>query len=558
MIKGGVIVAEKIIIVGGVAAGMSFATRYRRLNETAEITIIEKGPYVSFANCGLPYHISNEIAQRADLLVVTEADLTAHFNFKILTKHEVIKLEPATHQVAVKGPIGEFELAYDKLILATGAKPIKLPITGAETHPGVFTLRDIPDTDQIKAYITEKQPKNAVVIGAGFIGLEMVENLTHLGLKVALVEKAPQLLLPFDEEMALFAELTLKEHQIAVYKDDYVTSLSSDSATLASGVTVPADLVIMAIGVLPESELAKQAGIKTGMKDGILVNERFETSIADIYAIGDVAIVAHRITQEPVLIPLASPANRQGRQLADILSGFKKVYRGSLGTSILRLFDVTFASTGLNQRQLGARKVEVAYLFANHHVGYYPGAKEIALKIIFDPQTEQIYGAQAVGEVGVDKRIDILATAITAGLKVTDLQELELAYAPPFGAAKDIINYAGYVAENILLKITHQLPFYALTEALAQGYQLLDIRKPKEIANSGVIPAAINIPLQDLRANLAKLDQTKPVIVYCYTGARSFNAERILRQAGFTAYNLAGSYGLQLLFQLTAPKGNQV
>jgi len=543
--------SQKIVIVGGVAAGMSFATRYRRLNETAEITVIEKGPYVSFANCGLPYHISEVISDRDELLVVDEIDLKQHFNLNILTNHEVIKIEPNQQEVIIKNLNQEFNLSYDKLILATGAKPIQLDIPGLKDHPGAFTLRDIPDMDKIINYLKQHRPQSAVVIGGGFIGLEMVENLKHLDLTVSLVEMAPQVLLPFDEEMALFAELTLKEHGVTIFTNNHVVKLADKKAYLNNGEVIDADLLIMAVGVLPESNLAQEAGIKTGFKNGIVVDEKFQTSHKNIYAIGDVALVSHRITQEPVLIPLASPANRQGRQLADILSGHQKVYRGSLGTSILKLFNNTFASTGLNQRQLQDYETKAVYLFANHHVSYYPGAKEIALKVIFNPETETIYGAQAVGEAGVDKRIDVLATAIIAGMKVTDLQELELAYAPPFGAAKDIINYVGYVAENVLNETTKQLPFQDLKSALKNGYQLVDTRKPAEILKTGQIENSLEIPLGKLRENLHNLDKTKPVIVYCYSGGRSFNAERLLRQAGFEVYNLAGSFALQLLFNLT-------
>ena len=378
---------ENVVVVGGVAAGMSFAARYRRLNENSHITVIEKGPYVSFANCGLPYHISDTITNRDDLLVVDEIDLRHHFNLNILTNHEVTKINPTDQSILVKNKVTTFSLSYDKLVLATGAKPIELPINGLEKHPGVFSLRDIPDMDKIINYINKNKPKSAVVIGGGFIGLEMVENLHKLKIDVSLVEKAPQILLPFDEEMALFAELTLMEHDVSVYTNNYVERLTNNKAHLANGEVIEADLIIMSVGVLPESKLAKDAGLLTGFKDGIVVDEKFQTSINNIYAIGDVAIVKHRITLEPVLIPLASPANRQGRQLADILSGHQKSYQGSLGTSILKLFEMTFASTGLNERQLQKYPKEVAYLFANHHVSYYPGAKEIALKVIFNPET---------------------------------------------------------------------------------------------------------------------------------------------------------------------------
>lgn len=529
-----------IVVVGGVAGGMSFAARYRRLNQEAPITVYERGPYVSFANCGLPYHVSKEIEDREDLLVIEQETLEKRFNLDIQSNTEVIKINPEKKTLIVRNELGESEVGYDKLILSTGAKPLFLQIEGMQSHPGIFTLRNIPDVDNINEYISEYQPKSAVVIGAGFIGLEMAENLKHLGLDVTIVEKAPHVLPPFDQEMAAFANKELKENGVNVYTSTSVIKIDKTTLTLEDQSTIEADLIIMSVGVVPETTLAKEANLTLGMRNGLVVNENYQTSDPNIYGIGDAIIVKHSITHQDVMIALASPANRQGRQLADILSGINHPNRGSLGTAIVRLFNLSFASTGLNERQLGDRDYKVMHLLANSNAGYFPGASPINLKVIFDPETEMILGAQAVGAKGVDKRIDILATAIKANMKITDLQELELTYAPPFGSAKDIVNLVGYVAQNMIMGLTQSKQYYEVADF--EG-TLLDIRDQEEL-EGGTIEGSVHIPFDEIRTRYNELDITKPILAFCESGTRSYNAEQFLRSKGFEVYNLDGSYSI--------------
>lgn len=529
-----------IVVVGGVAGGMSFAARYRRLNQDAQITVFERGPYVSFANCGLPYHVSKEIEDREDLLVVQQSVLEDRFNLEIHNQSEVVKINPDEKTLVVKHNGRESTYGYEKLILSTGAKPFQLTIDGMESHSGIFTLRNIPNVDQINAYIQEHKPQSAIVIGAGFIGLEMAENLKHLGLDVTIVEKAPHVLPPFDVEMAAFANRELKAQGVKVYTGTSVIKIDGNKAYLEDKTEINGDLIIMSVGVQPETSLAAEAGLKLGIKNGLVVDENYQTSNKDIYGIGDAIIVNHSITNEDVMIALASPANRQGRHLADILSGIKHPNKGSLGTAIVRLFDLTFASTGLNQRQLGDKEYRVMHLLANSHAGYFPGASDINLKVIFDPKTEMILGAQAVGAKGVDKRIDVIATAIKAQMKITDLQELELTYAPPFGSAKDIINLVGYVAQNMLMGLTQTKQWYELKDFDAT---LLDVRSAEEVAE-GTIENSINIEFDDIRKNYTQLDKNKPVVAFCRSGTRSYNVEQFLRSKGYEVYNLDGSYSI--------------
>lgn len=532
---------KTIVVVGGVAGGMSFATRYRRLNEDAKIIVIDKGPYVSFANCGLPYYVSNEITDRSDLIVTSAEELTAKFNLDVRVNSEVVKINKEDKTVEVLHNDETYTLAYDDLVLSLGAKPIFINIENIENKEGVFTLRNIPDVDKIMNYIDTKEPKSAVVIGAGFIGLEMVESLKNRGLKVSVVEKAPQVLAPLDEEMAKFAENELIRNEIDVHLNTSVTKFEDDFAILEDGSKISADIVIMSVGVLPDTKVVEEANIELGFKGGIKVNDKFQTSDKNIHAVGDAIIVKNIVSKEDALIPLASPANRQGRQLADILSGLNKVHKGSLGTSILRLFDLTFASTGLNQRQLGDRANKAIHLNANDHAGYFPNATPIYLKVIYDPSTHEILGAQALGKKGVDKRIDILATAIKANFSVTDLQELELTYAPPYGSAKDIVNMAGYVAENQILNLSESIQYYELEEYKKNGAIVVDVRGDMARAK-GYIKDSIHIPLNDLRDNLDKLDKSKTIILSCQTSVTSYNAERILRSLGYDTRNLDGAF----------------
>ncbi len=530
-----------IVIVGGVAGGMSFATRYRRLNQNDHIIIFEKGPYVSFANCGLPYYVSKEITDRSDLIVAEKEMLEQRFQLDIRVNHEVLSIDKENKLIKVLYD-GEIEtVAYDTLVLSPGAKPIKLNIEGMENIKGIFTLRNIPDVDRIVEYIEHENPQNAIVIGAGFIGLEMAENLKKRGLNVSVVEKASHVLPPFDEEMAMFAQKELLKNGLNVYTNTSIVKFMNNQAVLEDNTILDVDLVIMAVGVLPETALAVEAGLAVGMKNGIVVNDQYQTSDKNIYAVGDAIVVKHYITKEDTMIPLASPANRQGRQLADILSGLKVKSKGSLGTAIVRLFNLTFASCGLNERQLQGKKYEVVHLLGNDHAGYFPDATSIYLKVIFNPVTQQIYGAQALGEKGVDKRIDVIATAIKAGYPVSDLQELETAYAPPFNSAKDIVNMAGYVASNMIAGITRTVQWHEVEKLQEEGYVVVDVRSEKE-RRAGYIKDSINMPLDNLRCLMSKLDPQKKIIVYCRSSIRSYNAERILRNAGFDVYNLDGSF----------------
>ncbi len=532
---------KTIVVVGGVAGGMSFATRYRRLNEDAKIIVIDKGPYVSFANCGLPYYVSNEITDRSDLIVTSKEELTTKFNLDVRVNSEVVKINKEDKTVEVLSDNETYTLNYDELVLSLGAKPIFIDIENIENKNGVFTLRNIPDVDKIMNFIDNNNPKSAVVIGAGFIGLEMVESLKNRGLKVSVVEKSPQVLAPLDEEMAKFAENELIRNEVDVHLNTSVTKFEDDFAILEDGTKVAADIVIMSVGVLPDTKVVEEANIDLGFRGGIKVNDKFQTSDKNIHAVGDAIIVKNIVSKDDALIPLASPANRQGRQLADILSGLNKVHKGSLGTSILRLFDLTFASTGLNQRQLGERANKAIHLNANDHAGYFPNATPIYLKVIYDPSTHEILGAQAFGKKGVDKRIDVLATAIKANYSVTDLQELELTYAPPYGSAKDIVNMAGYVAENQILNLSESIQYYELEEYKKNGAIVVDVRGDLARAK-GYIKDSIHIPLNDLRDNLDKLDKSKTIILSCQTSVTSYNAERILRSLGYDTRNLDGAF----------------
>ena len=444
----------KVIIIGGVAGGMSAATRLRRLNEEAEIIIFEKGPFVSFANCGLPYYVSGEISERSQLLVQTPESLQARFNLDVRPHHEVLSIDSHAKMITVKHEDQTFTETYDHLILSPGAKPFVPPIEGIAEAKNAFSLRNVPDLDNIMTVLDGEQPKEAVVIGAGFIGLEMAENLQMRGVKVTIVEKAPHVLPPLDEEMAAFVKKELEANNVRVitsqsavaFKDEGRTIVLEDGSELTSGLT------ILSVGVTPENHLAQSAKIELGLRGGILVDENYETSQKDIYAVGDAIVVKNQITGEDALISLASPANRQGRQVADVISGLKRKNKGSIGTAIVRTFNMTAASTGLSERavRLAGLPYQVVHTSGKDHASYYPGATDITLKLIFNPETGTIYGAQGVGQKGVDKRIDILATAIKGNLTVEDLPELEFTYAPPFGSAKDPVNMLGYVALNLM------------------------------------------------------------------------------------------------------------
>lgn len=536
----------KIVIVGGVAGGMSAATRLRRLKEDAEIVVFEKGPYVSFANCGLPYYLSGEISERENLLVQTPESLGARFQLDVRPNHEVTAVYPDEKKVEVLSDGKKWQESYDVLLLSPGAKPVRPAISGLAEAKNVYTVRNVPDIDMVMNAL-EEQPKKAVVVGAGFIGLEMAENLKKRGLAVSIVELAPHVLPSLDEEMAVHIQNELIKQGVHVQTKRSVTAFEHGGKQLRldDGTTIDSDLTILSVGVQPDSTLAKMAGLETGLRGGIVVNEHYQTSDPSIYAVGDAIVVKQQITGADALISLASPANRQGRQAADNIAGIVRNNRGSLGTSIVRVFDLAAASTGLTERmaQQANLPFSVVHVSGKDHASYYPEATDILLKLIFHPKTGEIYGAQGVGAKGVDKRIDSLATAIKGQLTIFDLPELEFTYAPPFGSAKDPVNMLGYVAMNVAEGLSETIQWHELPEALAQGKILLDVRNEGELQN-GAFKDALNIPLNDLRCRLAELDHEKEYIVSCHSGLRSYLAERILKQAGFHVQNLDGAFAL--------------
>lgn len=545
----------KIIIVGGVAGGMSAATRLRRLKEDAEIIIFEKGPFVSFANCGLPYYVSGEIAEREDLLVQTPESLKARFRLDVRPFHEVTAISPNQHTVTVRHDGKEFTETYDRLILSPGAKPFVPPIEGLETAENTYTLRNVPDLDEIMLAL-EKEPKEAVVIGAGFIGLEMAENLRKRGLNVTIVEKAPHVLPPLDEEMAAFVQAELLKNGIQVITSQSATRFEDKGKVivLENGQKIASDVTILSVGVQPENALAQAAGIELGLRGGILVNERYETSQPDIYAVGDAIVVKQEVTGEDALISLASPANRQGRQVADVIAGVARKNKGSIGTAIVRAFDMTAASTGLSERilRMNGLPYQVIHVSGKDHAGYYPGATDVTLKLLFEPTSGKIYGAQGVGKKGVDKRIDILATAIKGNLTIFDLPELEFTYAPPFGSAKDPVNMLGYAALNLVEGLSDNIQWYELEDELAAGKKFLDVRTASELQQGRLKVDTVHIPLNELRERLGELDKSQDYIVSCHSGLRSYIAERILKQAGFSVKNLDGAFAL---YKMVKPEG---
>ncbi|EMF0285510.1 FAD-dependent oxidoreductase [Enterococcus hirae] len=536
----------KIVIVGGVAGGMSAATRLRRLKEDAEIVVFEKGPYVSFANCGLPYYLSGEISERENLLVQTPESLAARFQLDVSPNHEVTAVYPDEKKVEVLSDGKKWQESYDVLLLSPGAKPVRPAISGLAEAKNVYTVRNVPDIDMVMNAL-EEQPKKAVVVGAGFIGLEMAENLKKRGLAVSIVELAPHVLPSLDEEMAVHIQNELIKQGVHVQTKRSVTAFEHGGKQLRldDGTTIDSDLTILSVGVQPDSTLAKMAGLEIGLRGGIVVNEHYQTSDPSIYAVGDAIVVKQQITGADALISLASPANRQGRQAADNIAGIVRNNRGSLGTSIVRVFDLAAASTGLTERmaQQANLPFSVVHVSGKDHASYYPEATDILLKLIFHPKTGEIYGAQGVGAKGVDKRIDSLATAIKGQLTIFDLPELEFTYAPPFGSAKDPVNMLGYVAMNVAEGLSETIQWHELPEALAQGKILLDVRNEGELQN-GAFKDALNIPLNDLRCRLAELDREKEYIVSCHSGLRSYLAERILKQAGFHVQNLDGAFAL--------------
>jgi NADPH-dependent 2,4-dienoyl-CoA reductase/sulfur reductase-like enzyme/rhodanese-related sulfurtransferase len=539
--------SKKIVIVGGVAGGMSAATRLRRLMDDAEITVYEKGPYVSFANCGLPYYVSGEISEYDSLVVQTPEKLKARFDLNIQPNSEVLSIDPESKTIQVKQGEETITDSYDDLILSPGAKPFIPPIENLEEAKNVFSLRNIPDLDAIMDALEKQEVKDAVVVGAGFIGLEMAENLHNRGLNVTIVEKAPHVLPPLDEEMAAFVRQELEENDVKLITSQSAVAFedAGKAVTLEDGTTLNTDLTILSVGVQPENTLAKDAGIELGLRGGIKVNERYQTSEPNIYAVGDAIIVKQQITGEDTMISLASPANRQGRQVADVIAGLDRTNKGSIGTAIVRVFNLTAASTGLSERQAKIAGLDYAVVHSSgsDHASYYPGATTVRLKLIFNRKTGEIYGAQGVGQKGIDKRIDVLATAIKGGLTVFDLPELEFTYAPPFGSAKDPVNMVGYEAMNIIEGISETTQWYDLEEEVANGAVVLDVRNEDELAN-GQFKDSTWIPLHELRERMEELDKNTKYIATCASGVRSYIAERMLKQAGYNVKNLDGAFGI--------------
>lgn len=550
----------KVIIVGGVAGGASCAARLRRMDERAEILMVERGPYVSYANCGLPYHVGGVIAEESSLLVATEQMFKGFFNVDVRTRCEVVGISAQDKTVQLKNhATGEVTTEkYDKLVLAPGAAPIRPPLAGIDLA-GIFSVRTVPDARCIREWLdqgtaecagmntytglqTVTKPKRAVVVGGGFIGLEMVENLIHRGLEVTLLERLNQVMPPLDPEMARLVERYLLKHGVKLELEDGVAGFErADDGSLAvltaSGKKHPADIVILAIGVKPETGLAKMAGLELGQRGGIRVDDQMRTSNPDIFAVGDAVEVRDFVTGQWTLIPLAGPANRQGRIAADVIAGRNARYRGTQGTSICQIFEGVIAQTGASEKtltQLGDTDFEKLYLYVNSHAGYYPGAKMIAIKVLFRKSDGRLLGAQVLGEDGVPKRIDSFAMAIQAKMTIYDLEESELCYAPPFGSAKDPVNFAGMVAANLLrgdMPVAHW-------DATDGGF-LLDVRNPPELAVEAV-PGALNIPLPQLRARLGELPRDKEILVICRSGGRAYFATRILLQNGFKARTLSG------------------
>lgn len=530
----------KIVIIGGVAGGMSAATRLRRLNEKAEIIVLEKSGYVSYANCGLPYFVGGVIENENSLLLQTPESLHQRFALDVRIKSEALSIDKENKTVQVNNLVNNevYELSYDKLILSPGASPVVPPITGVEHS---FTLRNVEDVERIVEQVAQK-PQSAVVIGGGFIGVEVAENLIHKSIKTTLIEATPQVLAPLDPEMATLVANEMTKHNIDLILEDSVVEITPQKVVLKSGREVPAQMVVLAIGVKPDISLAKNAGLTIGTRNGILVDEFHLTSNADIYAIGDAVEKKDAIDGSQTLIPLANIANRQGRVVSDHINGRKNRPIPSIGTAIVKVFDLMVATTGWNEKRLKAsnKPFMVIHTHPNSHAGYYPGAKPMALKLLIDPNTQEILGAQGIGTDGVDKRIDVIATSIRAGIKAPELADLELAYAPPFSSAKDPVNMLGYLAENLLSNLSKTAQWHEIDELISQGYVLVDVRSKSEFDQAG-IPGALNISVDELRQRHTEIG-SKKVLVHCQVGQRGHTAAMLLNQLGYEAINLDGGF----------------
>ncbi|ELB2820954.1 FAD-dependent oxidoreductase [Vibrio sp. Vb1980] len=558
---------SKIVIIGGVAGGASAAARARRLSEDAEIIMFERGPFVSFANCGLPYHIGGDIQERSKLLLQTPESFLARFNVDVRVMNEVVSINRQDKTVTVNNLLdgSEYQESYDFLLLSPGAGPVVPPIPSID-NPLTHSLRNIPDMDRIIKTIETNKVEHATVVGGGFIGLEMMEAFHQLGIKTTLVEMADQVMTPVDREMAGFAHAEIREkgidlklgvalESVKFVPNEHVASFDSGESekhqhlegelelTLNNGERLTTDILIMAIGVRPETKLAKEAGLEIGALGGIYINEYMQTSDPSIYAVGDAVEEKDFVTGEQTLVPLAGPANRQGRMAADNMLGRQETYQGTQGTAICKIFDLAVASTGKNEKQLKRENIayEKVYVHTASHASYYPGAETVSFKMLFDPVTGKILGAQAVGKDGVDKRIDVMAVAQRAGMTVEQLQHLELTYAPPYGSAKDVINQAAFVANNIIKGDAIAI-HYDEMDSLTEDQLLLDVRNPGELESVGYLEGAINIPVDQLRRRMHELPKDKEIVIYCQVGLRGNVAYRQLVNNGYKARNLIGGY----------------
>lgn len=539
----------KLVIVGGVAGGATAAARARRVSEDAEIVVFERGEYISFANCGLPYYIGNVIKRRDHLLLATPEDFKKRYNIDVRIFSEVVGINTKEKAVEIKNNITgkKYWESYDKLILSPGAEPIKPPLEGIELE-NIFHLRNVPDSDRIKKIVDERNPRCAVVVGGGFIGLEMAENLTERGVKTTIVEMLDQVMPSLDYEMATLIHDHLEAKNVELEIENGVKSFSKASdrilVSTQNGREIECDLVLLSVGIRPENTLAIKADLKIGSTGGIAVDDTMRTSDPNIYAVGDAVEVRDIVTGFPTLTALAGPANKQARIAADNALGRKSIFTGTLGTSVVKVFDMVVASTGANEKFLKKHDIPylVSYTHSGSHAGYYPGATNTSVKILFSPGTGKVLGAQIVGRKGVDKRIDVLATAIRAKMTVYDLEELELAYAPPYSSAKDLINICGFVAANILKGDMEIVQWSELDALEKNGATLIDLRTQFELKHTGKIEGALHIPIDEFRNRLTELDKQKMYIPYCGIGFRGYLGHRILVQNGFKSRNLSGGF----------------
>ena len=540
----------KVVIIGGVAGGASAAARLRRLDEQAEIILLERGEYISFANCGLPYYIGGVIKEKSALTLQTPQQFYNRFRIDVRIKNEALSIDPIRHIVTIRRSDdgSTYEESYDKLILSPGAAPIRPAIPGIDDE-AVFTLRNIPDTMKIDTFIHEREPKSAVVVGGGYIGVEMAENLSHAGIDTTIVELSDHLIAPLDFDMAADVHNYLAQKGVSVILNNGVTAIERENGRLnvkLQNGAVSADLLIMAVGVRPQTTLAKECGLLLNARGAIVVNERMETTNPDIYAVGDAVEVTDFVSKNAAVIPLAGPANKQGRIAADNICGGDSRYTGTQGSAVLKIFDMTVATTGLNEKSASAAGInyDKTYTFSASHASYYPGANNMSVKLLWEKGTLKLIGAQIVGFDGVDKRMDVLATAIRFGAKVTELIELELCYAPPFGSAKDPVNMAGFVAENVVSGKLKQFFWHDVASLPRDGsVTLLDVRTDTE-RSRGAIDGFMHIPVDSLREHVSEIPKGKPVYVHCHSGLRSYIACRILTGYGYDCYNLAGGWRL--------------